>query len=539
MALSKTNSSKSYVATGLTTFEFNIPYFDSSDLVVKRQNADGTVTTLSQTASPANAEQYSVTASGNNTENGATITLGGASTSGLTYTIERIVPYTQQYDLQEGATIDPTALNKALDRTVAQNQQQQSVFDRTLVFPITDASTITYDVGTVTQRSGKALGFDTSGNVTQIDINASGTFAVQSGSALTLNGGILSANVDDTTTQITGNNIAVKTVDTAQLAASAVETDKINNLAVTTAKIADANVTEAKLASNSVTSDKISSGSVTEAKLGNDAVTNAKMASNAVGTSEIADDAVTNAKIGASAVGTTEIADNAVTLAKMQTISTDTVLGRLSAGTGAVESITVDEDISSVSANHDTLASAKAIKAYVDDRVSLTPNIAIARKSDIQSLNSVANATWYTISNLAPSITVNKTDSIYKVTADINFGADSFEDMIGFKVMFKVNSGSYTDFDLNSQGTRFSVHSGFNGHDGASGCTMAGHSFNVYKDAISGISVGDTVTFQLYIASIAGVANDFKINRAMYESGGYSNYLTGKTVLAAEEIYQS
>ena len=217
MALSKTNSTKSYVATGLTTFEFNIPYFDSSDLVVKRQNTDGTVTVLSQTASPANADQYSVTASGNNTENGATITLGGASTSGLTYTIERIVPYTQQYDLQEGATIDPTALNKALDRTVAQNQQQQSVFDRTLVFPITDSDTTTYDVGTATERSGKALGFDASGNVTQIDINASGTFAVQSGSALTLNGGILSANVDDTTTQITGNNIAVKTVDTAHV----------------------------------------------------------------------------------------------------------------------------------------------------------------------------------------------------------------------------------------------------------------------------------------------------------------------------------
>ena len=87
MALSKTNSTKSYVATGLTTFEFNIPYFDSSDLVVKRQNTDGTVTVLSQTASPANADQYSVTASGNNTENGATITLGGASTNGLTYTI--------------------------------------------------------------------------------------------------------------------------------------------------------------------------------------------------------------------------------------------------------------------------------------------------------------------------------------------------------------------------------------------------------------------------------------------------------------------
>ena len=528
MALSKTNSSKSYVATGLTTFEFNIPYFDSSDLVVKRQNADGTVTTLSQTASPANAEQYSVTASGGNTENGATITLGGASTSGLTYTIERIVPYTQQYDLQEGATIDPTALNKALDRTVAQNQQQQSVFDRTLVFPITDSDTTTYDVGTVTQRSGKALGFDASGNVTQIDINASGTFAVQSGSALTLNGGILSANVDDTTTQITGNNIAVKTVDTAQLAASAVETAKINDSAVTTAKIADANVTEAKLATNSVTSDKISSGSVTEAKLGNDSVTSAKIESNAVGTTEIADDAVTNAKIGASAVGTTEIADDAVTYAKLQNISTDTVLGRLSAGTGVVESITVDEDISSVSADHDTLASAKAIKAYVDTNSNLR-NFKVAQTQTAQTISAAAD-TYYVLNNLTTSHTLQKTGSIFRITANIALGSGELDTNFAFKIQRNLNNAGWQDFSLPQVSGQLGAHfCNFSGLDNNN--AIATVNGDVYITSYS-YSVGDTLQFRVLVAPV-GFSSDIYINRSQNDQD-----VRAISSLCSEEIYQ-
>ena len=528
MALSKTNSSKSYVATGLTTFEFNIPYFDSSDLVVKRQNADGTVTTLSQTASPANAEQYSVTASGNNTENGATITLGGASTVGLTYTIERIVPYTQQYDLQEGATIDPTALNKALDRTVAQNQQQQSVFDRTLVFPITDSDTTTYDVGTATQRSGKALGFDASGNVTQIDINASGTFAVQSGSALTLNGGILSANVDDTTVQITGNNIAVKTVDTGQLATSAVTSGKISDGSVVEAKIADAAVTEAKLASNSVTSNKISGGSVITAKLGDDSVTNAKIASNAVGTTEIADDAVTNAKIGASAVGTTEINNNAVTLAKMQTISTDTVLGRLSAGTGAVESITVDEDISSVSADHDTLASAKAIKDYVDTNSNLR-NFKVAQIQTHQTINASAD-TYYVLNGLTTSHTLQKTGSIFRITANIALGSAELSTNFAFKIQRNLNFAGWQDFGLPTTSGQLGAHfCHFSGTDNQYAITTV--NADVYITSYS-YSVNDNLQFRVLVAPLS-YSSTIYINRADNDSD-----VRAISSLCSEEIYQ-
>ena len=56
------------------------------------------------------------------------------------------------------------------------------------------------------------------------------------------------------------------------------------------------------------------------------------------------------------------ITDQSVTNAKLTHVATGTVKGRTTAGTGAVENITIDTDLTTVSSNDDTLASAKAIK---------------------------------------------------------------------------------------------------------------------------------------------------------------------------------
>jgi hypothetical protein len=69
--------------------------------------------------------------------------------------------------------------------------------------------------------------------------------------------------------------------------------------------------------------------SVTAVQIGTGAVTNVKLATDSVSTVKIQDGAVTTAKIP----------DGAVTLAKMQTVGTDTLLGRATAATGAVEQI--------------------------------------------------------------------------------------------------------------------------------------------------------------------------------------------------------
>ena len=124
MALSSSDYKQSFTAiSGQTKFDFTLSYFDTTDIKVLRTSS-GTSTYLTYAASPSNANEFSVTATNSDPSKGATITLGGNATAGALYTISRTVPYTQQYDLQEGSSIDPTALNKALDRLAAQNQQQ-------------------------------------------------------------------------------------------------------------------------------------------------------------------------------------------------------------------------------------------------------------------------------------------------------------------------------------------------------------------------------------------------------------------------------
>jgi hypothetical protein len=68
-------------------------------------------------------------------------------------------------------------------------------------------------------------------------------------------------------------------------------------------------------------------------------------------------------------VTSSNVATNGLNLDDIQQIDTDRVLGRLSAGSGNIEQITVDEDLSSVSTNHDQLATSKAIKDYIDSQI--------------------------------------------------------------------------------------------------------------------------------------------------------------------------
>lgn len=58
------------------------------------------------------------------------------------------------------------------------------------------------------------------------------------------------------------------------------------------------------------------------------------------------------------------------TLGKLQYIGNNKVLGRVASGDGVVEQLTLDTDLSTVSASHNELASSKAIKDYIDTQVS-------------------------------------------------------------------------------------------------------------------------------------------------------------------------
>jgi len=133
------------------------------------------------------------------------------------------------------------------------------------------------------------------------------------------NGSAFTSSVNDSRLfGLTGNK---------DIQASAVTTEKINDLAVTTPKIGLSAVTAANMASNSVATTSIQALAVANSNLGNlsvstgklqDAsVTNIKMASNSIDTPNIINLAVTEAKLANGSVSNSKIQDASVTSAKL------------------------------------------------------------------------------------------------------------------------------------------------------------------------------------------------------------------------------
>lgn len=83
------------------------------------------------------------------------------------------------------------------------------------------------------------------------------------------------------------------------------------------------------------------------------------------GAFSVRDGGIEAAHLASSSVETAKVADSAVTKAKIEDVATATVLGRATAGSGVVEELAIDSDLSSVSASNDTIPSAKATKAAI------------------------------------------------------------------------------------------------------------------------------------------------------------------------------
>jgi hypothetical protein len=270
MSLSTQTNKQSYSdPAGTTSFEFGISYFDNSDIQLTIESALGVIVEYDQ-----DTPDYAVVATNGDTNNGCTVTLDGTTfpsgtTAGDTVVISRQVPYTQEYDLQNGSSIDPTALNRGLDRTVAQSQQLLDDGSRHLTHPITDPANLTYNAPSVLDRASKAVGWDVDGNVVALSLSDSGTVTGNENAGITVANNIISAKVDGTSAGFDGTGaIEVKDggIIEAKLATDAVTPDKIQALAVTNAKIANGAVDTEELAAGAVTLAKIDADASTGAR---------------------------------------------------------------------------------------------------------------------------------------------------------------------------------------------------------------------------------------------------------------------------------
>lgn len=84
---------------------------------------------------------------------------------------------------------------------------------------------------------------------------------------------------------------------------------------------------------------------------------------------------ITSGKLADGSVTTIKIADNNVTFAKIQDIATMTVIGRVTAGSGDPEQITLINDNTLATATGTNIATAGSIKTYVDNRVASLGNL--------------------------------------------------------------------------------------------------------------------------------------------------------------------
>ena len=161
-------------------------------------------------------------------------------------------------------------------------------------------------------------------------------------------------NLDGTTLKVGAAGVAVNElgVDTAQLAADAVDGTKIADLAVDTEHLAASAVETAKINDLAVTSAKLADDAVTSGKIA-DSAFSVTVSGDAAGTAALASDAVAvSISLADDSVDTVEIVDGAVTFDKLDSAAV----------------VTEAEGIEN-NDNDTTLPTSAAVKEYVDNNV--------------------------------------------------------------------------------------------------------------------------------------------------------------------------
>jgi hypothetical protein len=154
-------------------------------------------------------------------------------------------------------------------------------------------------------------------------------------------GSVATINVIDSA--ITLAKMASGSVNTAQLVDSGVTQAKLASNAVNTINLVDSGITQPKLAANAIATVNIVDSGVTTAKLASGAVTISKLglSSGELSGSVITASSIPSGSYASGSIPTAAVEDNAIVFAKIQQVASGVLLGRASAGSGNVESITL------------------------------------------------------------------------------------------------------------------------------------------------------------------------------------------------------
>ncbi len=157
MTVSSVNTKNSYNGDNTTTsFAYTFPIHSTAELQVIERSSDGTETVKTLTT------HYTITDNGSA---GGQVVFGTAPATGVTIVLLRNTNLTQETDYISNDPFPAETHEAALDKLTLQVQEVQEEVNRALKLSRTNTMTNTeFTVGS-TDRAGKMLGFDTSGEL--------------------------------------------------------------------------------------------------------------------------------------------------------------------------------------------------------------------------------------------------------------------------------------------------------------------------------------------------------------------------------------
>ena len=407
ITISDTTPRVQYTAANTqTTFAVGFEFFTNADLKVFAGN-----TQLTFAASPSNASQYSVAGAG--VSGGGSITLGGASTNGVIYTIYRDMAVARSTDFPTSGAFQIGSLNTELDKVVAMIQQ----VERDLKFSPQAAATTSNTFGLTFPNlaANKILSVNSAGTALEFSQDMTDVSAVAAIASNIVTVGNIASNV----TSVAGNATNINLV--------AGSIGSVNTVAADIAKVvAVANDLAEAVSEVETVADDLNEAT-SEIEVVANAITNVDIVGNAVSNVNAVAGAITNINnLNASNVITNigVVAGIAADVTAVKNISSDiqavedikanvtTVAGM----SGAITTVNnASAAISAVNANATNINTVAAANTNVNN----VGNAIGAINTVNTNLAAVQNfADVYRISSSAPSSSLNVGDLYFDTTAN-------------------------------------------------------------------------------------------------------------------------
>jgi hypothetical protein len=393
LAISDTSPRVQYTATGgQTTFTVPFEFFADGDLtVIKTAASNGADTTLTLTASPSSATQYSVTGAG--VSGGGSITLGGGATVNDKYTILRDLAVSRTSDFPVSGTFPIETLNTELDKIIAMIQQNER--DNKFSPQAKSSTSTAFNLTFPELVANKILSVNSSGNALEFSQSITDVSTVAGiASDITTVSGIASAvstvaGIASNVSTVAGISGNVTTV--AGISSNVTTVAGMNsNISSVVSNASNINTVAGNI-SNVNTAAGVSSAISTVAGISSNVSTVAGVASNVTTVAGISGDVTSVANISSDVQAVEDIASNVTSVAGIASNVTSVA--------------NIASDVTSVAGNTSNVSTVATNIANVNTTA-----------SNITNVNTFANQ--YRIGSSDPSSSLDEGDLFYNTTSN-------------------------------------------------------------------------------------------------------------------------